>query len=90
MRYTLWGVEMNFDQIIQYGFLGVSGVLGWFMREIWSAVQDLKKDLSILREKLPQEYVQKNDYKVDLGRVYELLDRIYDKLNNKVERGEGH
>ena len=46
--------------------LGFS-VLGWFARELWSAVKELKADLSKLREDLPKTYVAKDDYRDDLN-----------------------
>lgn len=86
------GPSMTLDQmlqLIQIGFVIVAliaGVAGWFLREMWTAVQNLKIDVSKLREALPKEYVQKDDYKGDIGRILTTLDKIYGKLDNKVDR----
>jgi len=77
---------MSFDQIIEYIVVAVSAVLGWFLRELWSAVQELKKDISAMREEIPKGYVAKDDYKTDIGRVYDLLDKIYNKLDDKADK----
>jgi hypothetical protein len=37
-------------------------VIGWFARELWSAVKELKNDLGKLREELPKTYAQKDIY----------------------------
>ena len=58
------------------------GVAGWFARELWTAVQDLKTDLS----KLPTIYVARLDYKDDMREVKEMLGKIFDKLDNKVDK----
>jgi cell fate (sporulation/competence/biofilm development) regulator YmcA (YheA/YmcA/DUF963 family) len=58
------------------------GVAGWFARELWTAVQDLKNDLS----KLPTIYVARMDYKDDMREVKEMLGKIFDKLDNKVDK----
>jgi hypothetical protein len=58
------------------------GVAGWFARELWTAVQDLKNDLS----KLPTIYVARLDYKDDMREVKEMLGKIFDKLDNKVDK----
>ena len=55
---------------------------GWFARELWTAVQDLKNDLS----KLPTIYVARQDYKDDMREVKEMLGKIFDKLDNKVDK----
>ena len=58
------------------------GVAGWFARELWTAVQDLKNDLS----KLPTIYVARLDYKEDMREVKEMLGKIFDKLDHKVDK----
>jgi len=65
--------------------LGFS-VLGWFARELWSAVKELKADLSKLREDLPKTYVAKNDYRDDLNEIKNMLGKIFDKLDNKQDK----
>lgn len=57
-------------------------VAGWFARELWTAVQDLKTDLS----KLPLTYVARQDYKDDMREVKEMLSKIFDKLDHKVDK----
>ena len=65
--------------------LGFS-VLGWFARELWSAVKELKVDLSKLREDLPKSYVTKNDYRDDINEIKNMLGKIFDKLDNKQDK----
>jgi hypothetical protein len=65
--------------------LGFS-VLGWFARELWSVVKELKADLSKLREDLPKSYVTKNDYRDDLNEIKNMLGKIFDKLDNKQDK----
>jgi hypothetical protein len=65
--------------------LGFS-VLGWFARELWSAVKELKIDLSKLREDLPKTYVARNDYRDDLNEIKSMLGKIFDKLDNKQDK----
>ena len=57
-------------------------VAGWFARELWTAVQDLKTDLS----KLPTIYVARLDYKDDMREVKEMLSKIFDRLENKADK----
>jgi len=58
------------------------GVAGWFARELWTAVQDLKNDLS----KLPTIYVVRQDYKEDMREIKEMLSKIFDRLENKADK----
>lgn len=60
--------------------------LGWFARELWSAVKELKTDLAKLREELPQDYVTKDDYREDIREIKNMTQRIYDKLDHKADK----
>jgi len=60
--------------------------MGWFARELWSAVKELKNDLSKLREDLPKTYVVKDDYRKDMDDIKSMLGKIFDKLDNKQDK----
>jgi hypothetical protein len=77
---------METQDLINFGFVLVSGVLGWFAREMWSAVKELKADLAKLREELPTKYVTKDDFKHDMQRVLDMLDKIWTKLDGKADK----
>lgn len=77
---------METQALINFGFVLVSGVLGWFAREMWSAVKELKSDLSKLREELPTKYVTKDDFKHDTQRILDMLDKIWTKLDAKADK----
>lgn len=64
----------------------VCAVLGWFCRELWTAVQDLKEDLARLREQLPTMYVTKDDFSDRWNEVLKALHRIENKIDQKVDK----
>lgn len=77
---------MNPQHLIDIG-LGVScAVTGWFARELWSAVKELRSDLARLSVELPKTYVTRDDYRSDLKEIKDMLARIFDKLDGKVDR----
>jgi cell fate (sporulation/competence/biofilm development) regulator YmcA (YheA/YmcA/DUF963 family) len=61
-------------------------VTGWFARELWTAVKDLKTDLAKLREELPKTYIVKDDYRDDMKDIKEMLSKIFDELKQKVDK----
>jgi hypothetical protein len=68
-------------------FFGVGlTVMGWFARELWAAVKDLKTDLAKLRENLPKDYVSKDDYKDDIRDIKGMLAKIFEKLESKADK----
>jgi len=77
---------MDNQHVIDAFLLVVSTVSGWFARELWVAVKELKTDLSVLKEGLPKTYVMKDDYKDDIKEIKEMFNKIFDKLDNKTDK----
>jgi len=61
-------------------------VCGWFARELWAAVKDLKSDLAKLREEIPKVYVQRDDYREDMRDIKDMFNKIMDKLELKQDK----
>jgi hypothetical protein len=77
---------MNQQDLINLAFGASASVLGWFARELWSAVKELKADLAKLREELPQRYVTRDDFKDDLREIKDMLTRLFDRLDHKADK----
>ena len=77
---------MNSQDLINLAFGASASVLGWFARELWSAVKELKVDLAKLREEMPRSYVMKEDYRRDIYEIKEMLSKIFDRLDNKADK----
>lgn len=77
---------MNLDNLVALGITTVLAVFGWLLRELWTTVKKLREDLIATQHRMPLDYIQKEDYRDDIARVHTLLDKIYEKLDNKAER----
>ncbi len=77
---------MEDQQIINVIIGVVLSVLGWFARQLWDAVQDLKKDVKQIEVDLPTHYVRKEDLDVRLDRLEAVLNRIFEKLDHKADK----
>jgi hypothetical protein len=77
---------MDNQSILNIVLSSASLVLGWFLREMWSAVKELKSDLAKLREELPKDYVARDDYRQDIREVKEMLNKLFDRLDNKADK----
>jgi hypothetical protein len=53
---------------------------------MWDAVQNLKEDIQRIEVELPTSYVRKSDLDVRLDKLELLLDRIFEKLDTKVDK----
>jgi len=77
---------MEFQDIVNVIIGSVLSVLGWFARQLWDAVQELKHDMKDLEVDLPTHYVRKEDLDARFDKFESMLNRIYDKLENKVDK----
>jgi hypothetical protein len=77
---------MENQHLINAMLAGGFTVLGWFARELWAAVKELKADLAKLREDLPKEYVLRSDYREDIREIKAMLAKIFEKLENKADK----
>ena len=77
---------MENQQLLNVGLSVAMAITGWFARELWAAVKELKADLSKLREDLPKSYVSRDDYREDMRDIKELLNKIFDKLEAKQDK----
>ena len=60
--------------------------IGWFCKELWTAVQALKEDLSDLRTHLATNYLHKDDFTSRWDEVLKAVHRIEDKLDRITEK----
>ncbi len=77
---------MEWQTIINIGAGSSLAMLGWFARQIWDSVQDLKNDVKQIEIDLPTHYVKKDEINTRFDRVEVLLDKIFEKLETKADR----
>jgi hypothetical protein len=77
---------MDFQLIFNIVAVAIVGTIGWFARELWSAVQGLKNDLKSIQIDLPSNYVKKTDLDVQFNKIEISLQRILDKLDQKADK----
>lgn len=77
---------MEWQTIINIGAGSLLAMLGWFARQIWDSVQKLKDDVKQIEIDLPTFYVKKDEIAQRFDRVELLLDKIFEKLEQKADR----
>lgn len=72
-------------------------VLGWFARQLWDAITELRKDMHNIETELPKMYMRKDeikeilkevkeDHKEDMREIKEILNKIFIKLDEKIDK----
>jgi hypothetical protein len=77
---------MGYQEFLNIVLATAMSVLGWFARELWAAVKELRADLYKLREDLPKTYISRGDYREDMSEIKSMLNKIFDKLDGKQDK----
>lgn len=77
---------MDLQHVLNFAIGAVLAALGWFARQLWDAVAALRDDIRTLERDLPVYYVRKDDFVDAMRRVEDMLGKIFDKLDAKVDK----
>lgn len=59
---------------------------GWILKTIWDAIKDLKTEVRELNREVNQDFVRREDFKDSISDIKEMLNKIFDKLDNKADK----
>jgi hypothetical protein len=84
---------MDWQNIINIGGGTALAVAGWFARQLWDSVKELKADIADLRLHVSETYVKKSEVdnlrlEMDkrFDRLEQMIARLYDKIDQKVDK----
>ena len=84
---------MDWQIIINIGAGGLLTIGGWFARQLWDSVKELKNDIASIRLHMSEHYVKKSEvenFRSDMDKRFDriemLLDKLYEKLDGKVDK----
>jgi hypothetical protein len=77
---------MDLQHVLNFAIGGTLAAFGWFARQLWDAVAALRDDIRVLERNLPVHYVRKDDFVDAMRRVEDMLGKIFDKLDGKVDK----
>jgi len=73
---------MDTQQIINVALGLIAFLGGWVLNNITKAIERLDTDVRAM----PTTYVSKDDYRRDIDDIKEMLGKIFDKLDSKVDK----
>jgi len=73
---------MDTQQIINVALGLVAFLGGWVLNNITKAIERLDTDVRAM----PMTYMAKDDYRRDIDDIKEMLGKIFDKLDAKVDK----
>ena len=80
----MWGLLFMESQQIFNAVIGLAAFLGgWVLNNITKAIERLDADV----REMPRTYITKEDYHRDIDEIKDICKQIFDKLDNKVDKG---
>ena len=77
---------MDWQTVINGSLTLVGAVFGWFVKIIWDSVKELQRDMKETTQTLHENYVRRDDYRIDMAEIKGMFNRIMDKLDSKVDK----
>lgn len=77
---------MDLESVFKIVVMAIIGGLGWFARQLWEAVNDLRDDVRNIEVDQAKNYVSKTDFSSAMKEIKQGLDKIYDKLDGKADK----
>jgi len=84
---------MDWQILINIGLGSFIAVVGWFSREIWDSLKELRKDLHHIEKNLPEVYVRRDELKevrqemtARFDKLDSMMSQFFDRLNDKADK----
>jgi uncharacterized coiled-coil DUF342 family protein len=84
---------MDWQTLINLSLGSVLAFIGWFAREIWDSVKELRKDIHQIEKGLPEIYVRRDDLKevrqemtARFDKLENMMSSVFDRLHDKADR----
>lgn len=80
------GSAMDVQYIVDGVIALVGALFGWLFKIVWDAIRELKEDMKETNRMIHENYVRKDDYRIDMAEIKGMFNRIMDKLEQKVDK----
>jgi uncharacterized coiled-coil DUF342 family protein len=84
---------MDWQILINIALGVLIGFIGWFAREIWDSVKELRKDIHQIEKNLPEIYVRRDEMKevrqemmARFDKLESMMSSFFDRLNDKADK----
>jgi S-adenosylmethionine:tRNA-ribosyltransferase-isomerase (queuine synthetase) len=84
---------MDWQNLINIAGGAALATIGWFARQLWDSVKELKADIADLRLHVSETYVKKSEMETleaqmdkRFDRVEQMIVKLYDKIDQKVDK----
>lgn len=79
---------MDWQTVINFALGSFLAALGWFAREIWDAIKELRKDIKAIEKDLPDHYVRRDDFRDALQSMHKDMGNLKDDMRENFRKLE--
>jgi len=72
---------MDTQSMINLAGAALMTLIGWFGRQMWDAVGELRRDIREIEVDLPTNYVRKDEMKEEFREIRKILSEIFVKID---------
>ena len=76
---------MDIQTIFNIVFSVTGFLAGWILRVIWSEIKDMQTNQRELEREIADNYVRRDDYRIDIAEIKGMLSRIFDRLDRQAD-----
>jgi len=84
---------MEWQTVINLGLGTIVAAMGWFARELWDSLKELRKDTHQIEKDLREMYVRRDDLKevriemsARFDKLESLIGSLYERLHDKADK----
>jgi|TARA_R110002020_G_scaffold417065_1_gene626241 hypothetical protein len=73
---------MDYQVMFNIAIILISFFGGWMVNRVFALLDKLDEDMKLV----PEKYVAKDDYRVDIREIKDMLGAIFKRLENKADK----
>ena len=77
---------MDPQSIYNIGLGAIVAGMGWFARELWGAVAELRRDVKQIEIDLPSNYMRRDEFREGINEIKSILREIFVKIDDLKDR----
>jgi len=77
---------MDTQFLFNLGTTIAGAVAGWILRIVWQEIKLVQQSQKEIEQDMSNNYVRKDDYRIDIAEIKKMFNRIMDKLDTKADK----